>query len=49
MSGCSRWGCGLTKAPRRPVCAIRWKNPHAYVRANCPGFTNILEGSRHNG
>ena len=36
-------------SPRRPACAIRSIDPHAYVEANLIGFLNILEGCRHNG
>ena len=34
---------------RRPACAIRSTNPHAYVDANSQGFINMLEGCRHDG
>ena len=33
---------------RRPACAIRSIDPHAYVDANMQGFINVLEGCRHN-
>ena len=32
---------------RRPACATRSQNPHAYVDSNIVGFLNILEGCRH--
>ena len=34
-------------SPRRRACAIRSRNPHAYVDSNVTGFLNILEGCRH--
>jgi len=34
--------------PRRPGCAILCQNPHAYIESNIVGFTNVLEGCRHN-
>ena len=36
-------------SPRKPACAIRWSIRIAYVDSNLTGFTNILEGCRHNG
>ena len=45
-----------TQQPQRVVnlaaqAGVRYslENPHAYIRTNIVGFTNILEGCRHNG
>ena len=34
---------------RRPACATRSQEPHAYVRSNVTGTLNVLEGCRHHG
>ena len=40
---------GWCTSPRRPGCATRSQDPHAYVRSNVTGTLNVLEGCRHHG
>src|SRR3989338_2627805 len=40
---------GAIHLAAQPGVRYSLKNPHAYIQSNLVGFTNILEGPRHNG